>query len=156
MGGLFSFLEQKSASEAVKAWYFTYFSGHWGRAVAPPSLRYSLQTGIFLQQLFCTYTYIHSTPALAVSKYEYLYIRLLLLFIKSGFEKTQARSTENRYYKRQSWIKRAISSTWFLKVFCKKLEFVATRLLLCQNFLYSSRNWQHKHCWCGFRFVVIL
>ena len=35
IGGLFSFLEQKSALKALKTWYFAYFSGQWG-ALAPP------------------------------------------------------------------------------------------------------------------------
>ena len=34
-GGLFSFLEQNSASKALKTCYFAYFSGQW-EAVAPP------------------------------------------------------------------------------------------------------------------------
>ena len=36
LGGLFSFLEQKSASKALKTWYFAYFSSQWG-ARAPPA-----------------------------------------------------------------------------------------------------------------------
>ena len=36
IGGLFSFLEQKSASNALKTWYFAYFSGQWG--LDPPLL----------------------------------------------------------------------------------------------------------------------
>ena len=34
-GGLFSFLEQKSASKALKTCYFAYFSGQWGSSSSP-------------------------------------------------------------------------------------------------------------------------
>ena len=36
LGGLFSFLEQKSSSKALKTCYFAYFSGQWGAIAAPP------------------------------------------------------------------------------------------------------------------------
>ena len=36
-GGLFSFLEQKSASKALKTCDFAYFSGQWGGGSSPPS-----------------------------------------------------------------------------------------------------------------------
>ena len=35
-GGLFSFLEQKSASKALKTRYFAYFSGQWGARAPSP------------------------------------------------------------------------------------------------------------------------
>ena len=50
-GGLFSFLEQKSASKALKTWYFVYFSGQWGARAppVPPWLRYWLCLGVVKQ-----------------------------------------------------------------------------------------------------------
>ena len=41
MGGLFSFLEQKSTSKALKTWYFAYFQANGEGSIPPPSwLRY--------------------------------------------------------------------------------------------------------------------
>ena len=50
-GGLFSFLEQKSSSKALKTWYFVYFLGQWGARAppAPPWLRYWLCLGVVKQ-----------------------------------------------------------------------------------------------------------
>ena len=41
--GLFSFLEQKSASKALKTCYFAYFSGQWGGLIAPPPPGYATE-----------------------------------------------------------------------------------------------------------------
>ena len=57
-GGLFSFLEQNSASKALKTCYFAYFSGQWGRLEPPPVLPLATLQVDCWQQLYTNLLYI--------------------------------------------------------------------------------------------------
>ena len=49
---MFSFLEQRSASKALKTWYFAYFLGQWGKARAPSG--YATDSGDITLSFICS------------------------------------------------------------------------------------------------------
>ena len=76
-GGLFSFLEQKSASKALETCYFAYFSGQWGRLEPPlpPSPLATLQVDCRqqlytnLQYIFCLFVNSEQTHYFKIGKF---------------------------------------------------------------------------------------
>ena len=74
-GGLFSFLEQKSVSKALKTCYFAYFSGQWGvRAPPIPPLATLLinwreQWYANLQYIFCLFVHSEQTHYFKIGKF---------------------------------------------------------------------------------------